>query len=333
MPSIAVSNITPQMIADALELSLNDAWRFARSTTRQYHPPRKKITRGKEREFDIPKHHFQHILKRLHRLLVELKLFHKSAFGGIKKRSPQKSARRHCGKRFQFTRDIKNCFPSISPQMLERELHATGFRSDTSEFLSLLLTVRGRVPQGATTSMDAINLFFRRIDEEIFLLCQHSGFTYTRYVDDCVISGTDENMGKYLIGRIEKILEDSGLTINRTKSKNTFTNSRRQTVQGFLVHRPSGTSINPEKTKIALEIARNYILQCKSVTLSTVEETAKLRAKLLGYWATFRSADFSIAKHLKTQMNIGDRLALHALKRLGIQLKTEKWWTRSAIKS
>ena len=165
-----------------LETSLQEMWRYARETHRHYEPTKKIVVKDKEREFDVPKRHFKSFLKKLHNVLKKLNLFHHAAHGGIKKRSPQTSAKRHCGKKYNWTRDIKSCFPSVTPRMIHSELYRAGFLPDTAKLLSLLLTVHGRVPQGANTSTDAINLLFLHLDGIISRLCKKAGFVYTRYV-------------------------------------------------------------------------------------------------------------------------------------------------------
>jgi hypothetical protein len=210
--------------------------------------------------------------------------------------------------------------------MIRNELHSAGFLPVTARLLSLLLTVRGRVPQGASTSMDAINLLFLRMDEKISRLCKEVGFVYTRYVDDCVISGKDIAIGKRLVETLENEIESVGLEVNQQKSKDMIVSKDKQHVQGLLVHRASGTKISDEKKKVALQVAKDYLDSCRNLTPASISEADALRKKLLGHYSYFKSAKFSIAPHLKRQLNAGNRLALRQLMAHNVQCKNGKWW-------
>jgi len=326
MTKISIAKITPDMIASMLEMPLSEVWRYARTTERHYKPTEKRVVNGKEREFDVPKYYFKPFTKKLHTVLKRLDLFHASAHGGVKEHSSQTSAKRHCGKTSKFTRDIKNCFPSTTPDMIRNELCRAGFLSETARLLSLLLTVRGRVPQGASTSTDAINLLFLRMDRQISRLCKEAGFAYTRYVDDCVISGKDTALGKQLTKALENEIESIGLIVNQKKSKNMIVSEDKQYVHGLLVHRLGGTMIDSKKKRVALEVAKNYLDHCRKLTPASISETISLRKKLLGHCSYFKSATFSISKHLKKQLKDGDRVALRRMASCNIQCEDGKWW-------
>lgn len=289
---------------------------FARTTSQHYKPTakiivKKKEGKKKEREIDEPQPHFKAFLKKLHNALKKLNLFHHSAHGGISKRSPQTSAKRHCGKEHHsWTRDIKSCFPSTTPKMIQSELCRAGFPHDTATLLSLLLTVHGRVPQGANTSTDAINLLFLCMDVKISRLCRAVGFVYTRYIDDCAISGKDIEQGERLVEILEEEIKSIGLCLNPDKSNLAIASKHKRKVQGLLVHRSSGTMIDREKKQAALQIAKDYLENCRNLTPDSIVAAASLRKKLLGHYSYFRSATFSIAKHLKRQLRDGERIGL-----------------------
>ena len=301
MTKTPFAKITPSLLASMLEVRESEIRRYAESTKRHYKPTRIRIVNGKERKFDVPEKHFKQFLKKLHNVLKNLNLFHPSAHGGIKKRSAQTSANLHCGKNVIFTRDIKNCFPSATPVMMREELHRVGFLPETAKLLSQLLTVRGRVPQGANTGTDAINLLFLRIDTKISRLCKNAGFVYTRYVDDCVISGKDIATGQRLIATLEDGINSVALSINQDKKEKNglmVTNKHVQLVQGLLVHRSGRTMICCEKKQVALQVAKDYLDLCQELTPASITGAASLRKKLQGYYSYFKSAKFSIAPHL-----------------------------------
>ena len=262
---------------------------------------------NKVRELDVPKPSFKSLLKKLHKLIQSWNIFHSSAHGSIRRHSPQTSAKPHCGKKYLFTTDVRNCFPSTTTDMLFLELSRSQFCTETSVLLSRLLTVHGHVPQGAATSSDAINLLFRRIDGIIWSLCKQNGFVYTRYVDDCNISGNDGRIGKMIVERLESEISSLGLCTNPTKSKCYIQGGDQQRVQGLSVYHKSGTAINKDKEREVQKLALEYIQKCKEYTVASDAEIKRLRVKLTGHLAYFRSANFNKCKHLRKLIRCGDR--------------------------
>src|SRR5438132_13605618 len=74
------------------------------------------------------------LFRRAHRYIQRMSLFHPRAHGGVERRSCFSSANCHLGHRFVWTRDIANCYPSISPAAFKTEMQALGFSLDSAEF-------------------------------------------------------------------------------------------------------------------------------------------------------------------------------------------------------
>ncbi len=241
--------ITPEWIAEQLGISEDSLWAFARNMEKSFYPE-KRIPKpnGKERVIDPPKRKAKLFLRRLHRLLQKNNhLFHRSAHGGIARRSTFTCGRRHLGPVFLGKVDVTDCFPSISPRVLFTQLRQLGFGLKTSVLLRKLMTIRNRVPQGSPLSSDAVNLFFYNLDSRVFSLCRKHSCSYTRFVDDCTISGCGATNTK-LIEFLNSEIESLGL---RTNEKSVVLNANNDPM---LVHSLDVRSRRNEKPKIIIRI-------------------------------------------------------------------------------
>ena len=307
-------------------IGTEELWQRSRNTEKLYLPTRQKECNGKIREIDEPRKHERPFFKKLHKMIQRWRIFHYAAHGSIRKCSPKTSANRHSGVLGVTTRDVSKCFPSVKTPFLQSELKRIGFRCDTALLLSKLLTVRGSIPQGASISSDAFNLFFIGIDRLIARKCSRHNLCYTRYVDDCVISGNDIEAARRIVVLLENEIQRIGLEINRKKSCTAIAGTKEQLVHGYRVHRKSGIMISKEKTQETLKLATKYLDQCRKITPESIVEAAKLRQKLVGLKSYFCSAKFHIARHIKRQIKTGDRLVLNQLKSSQLFLPSDKWW-------
>ncbi|WP_119788904.1 reverse transcriptase family protein [Flavobacterium anhuiense] len=108
--------------------------------------------------------------------------------GGVRKRSNISNAKPHQGKKYQFTTDLQNFYPSIKSKHVYDCFLELGFSNYFASFLTKLTTWKGEVPQGAPTSTVISNLVFLKTDIELINFCNDNGITYTRYIDDLTFS-------------------------------------------------------------------------------------------------------------------------------------------------
>jgi len=324
--------IVPSQLANAMGLSEGALWKLAKETERCFKPRRVQQIGKKHRPIDPMHKGAKRLFRKLHGWLQRQRLFHPAAHGGVRGRSCFTSARRHLGQKYIWSRDVSECYPSITPDEMQRELKAIGFRHDTARLLASLFTVRGGVPQGSPLSCDALNLFLRRVDQLLASFCGTFGLAYSRVADDLQFSGNDKEHGSDAVRRAERELQERGLRINEKKrhAKGFQTRSQPQLVHGIQVSSRRGTAINKKQRKEAIRIAEAYRAACASIYPESLEPVAYKRQRLQGWLHYCRQAEFGPSQYLQRLLKAGDRLVRRKLRSLGISPYRNKWWTVTA---
>lgn len=133
----------------------------------------------------------------------------------------------HINKKYYIRLDIKNFFDSITTDIL-REVFSYYFQvkdpinSILLDQFTELITLNGRVPQGAITSPIISNIVFRQLDLRIKRYCDKLNVTYTRYADDLLFSSNNpyihHKVNKdFFIKKIKYILSNKGFKLNKDK--------------------------------------------------------------------------------------------------------------------
>ncbi|WP_145109318.1 reverse transcriptase domain-containing protein [Botrimarina mediterranea] len=322
------SEIRVEHLAEAMGLSINAFWFFARNIDNAYKPRRMRWDGKKHRPIDPLKPMAKKVLRRLHRFLQRNRLCHPAAHGGIKGRSCFTSARVHLGARNVWTRDAKDCYPSIAPEAMQKELQALSFRNDTSKALVLLFTYRGAVPQGSPISGDALNIFFWRLDQLLASMAGSLKLGYSRSADDFVFSGDDRDAGDQITACLENELLNRGMKINRKKKEESGhqTASDERLVHSIAVSRRRGTGVCRLHAREALELCRIFVAASRSVSANSIQSVASKRATIQGWLNYCRQADFGPAKTVRQQLEAGDRHVLRKLQSMDLSAKGNKWW-------
>ena len=146
------------------------------------------------------------------------------------------NASQHIGSRTVINIDLKNFFPSISPQRVYGMLRRV-FNVNTAVAATLtnVMTYDDHLCQGFVTSPDIANLVSWRLDRRLEALSQSSGLRYTRYADDLTFSGADwHGAVDPFIDIVRTIVGEEGFTVNEKKIA-IMRRGRRQTVTGCVV--------------------------------------------------------------------------------------------------
>ena len=77
--------------------------------------------------------------------------------GGVKKRSNISNAKAHQGNKYQFTTDLQDFYPNISPKQVYETLISSGYSSHFSHLVTKLMTWKYGLPQGTPTSPHLAN--------------------------------------------------------------------------------------------------------------------------------------------------------------------------------
>jgi len=137
--------------------------------------------------------------------------------GGVKKKSNITNAPKHKGKKFKFTTDLLNFFPSISNDDIFSMFLRLGYSNHIAYWLTKLTSVEFELPQGTPTSTHIANLIFLPIDAQLIRLAKENNLTYTRFVDDITFSSQLDF--RNLINEILSIITTGGFKINFRKTK------------------------------------------------------------------------------------------------------------------
>ncbi|MHA4767462.1 reverse transcriptase family protein [Bacillus altitudinis] len=121
--------------------------------------------------------------------------------------------------------DIGNFFDSVTVELIKNALSEYLSLNDSHEKDQIILniadlvTLDGKLPQGAITSPVISNIVFRRLDLRIKKYCDQLNITYTRYADDMLFSSYDNILLKNnLINLVRAVLNDYGFELNFDKT-------------------------------------------------------------------------------------------------------------------
>ena len=152
----------------------------------------------------------------LHKILYKIKL-PDYFFGGLKGKDAVMNGRYHQGNKFFFLTDLKNFFPSVLSQSVEKALRKEGFYPDVARVITRLCTKENGIPQGCPTSSFLASLVVYHSCGDLFKMYQKDGLKISVYVDDITISSPIDFKEK--TQGILNDLRERGLKINFEKTK------------------------------------------------------------------------------------------------------------------
>lgn len=150
------------------------------------------------------------------RILVSISM-PSNIHGGVKKRSNITNAKPHQGKKFQFTTDLQDFYPSIKYERVFDTFLKLGYSNHFSHWLTKFTTWKYELPQGTPTSTHVSNIVFLETDFRLIEFCNRNRITYTRYVDDLTFSSAQ--CFKQHLQTLLEIVTDSGFKLSYRKTK------------------------------------------------------------------------------------------------------------------
>jgi hypothetical protein len=179
--------------------------------------------------------------------------------------TPNKSivtnAKPHINKKFVYSIDIKDFFPSITLEKAKAVIKAK--LKWQLCFYDFKDRKGKRLPQGAPTSPYIANLYLKNFDYKVGSKLEKINIAYTRYADDITFSGNDYNDMEKALSYIVKRLNYLGLEINYKKIKK-MPSWKRQYVCGLVVNekvaltREMKKKIRAEKYQKKVVYLQNY---------------------------------------------------------------------------
>lgn len=234
------------LLLDISAEALQSAWRDLASVNRGYSRftiAHKNKKRG--REVHVPSPNLTAIQQRILQRVLYPGPVSSAAYGGVPGRSYVDAARLHLARPGHVLQlDVADAFPStrygLIAGALRKRLQAQTWmlalkrpeRAEIAGVLAHFITVQPEaknagwphLPLGAPSSVAAFNLVWLRIDRLLLKAFAGADVCYTRYVDDLVFSGP-QPLPADCIGRIGKILKQSGYRLNPAKQRNDSTDN------------------------------------------------------------------------------------------------------------
>ena len=249
-----------------------------------YH--RARVTRGKKRELYDAKPKLKKVLKQIDKKILDVIPLPDQFQGGIKGKSLRTNAERHVKKQAILKIDIKDFFPSISPDKVFKAFKKLQWSDECAEIISILTTVREpspHLPQGFSTSPKVAALVLIDFERRLHYLAERYNWKYTFWVDDITISGNLPVL-KFK-NTIVKILKSEGFDV-RSNKIDTLTSNMQLIVNSVVVNqfpnipRKKRNEIKDELYYIQKFGPRNHLSR-KGIA-ATEESIIKLKNHLLG---------------------------------------------------
>lgn len=192
---------------------------------------------GGMRTISAPEHPIKFLQQQFLKVCTALFPRHKCAHGFEPGRSPATHASNHVRKKWVWTIDIKEFFPSIHWGRVRGMFRVYPFEAPdhVAQALANLTTFDGVLPQGAPTSPILSNLICRKLDSRLFQWARTNGYTYTRYADDLTFSTNQESFPTEDQVFIKEIVGDEGFRVHPKKER-LMPSYGRQSVTGLVVN-------------------------------------------------------------------------------------------------
>ena len=301
-------NILPENLAEFFGCSDQLIRRMANSPESHYRKffLWKDRAHTKKRWIEAPDQELKKIQERILSLLYQMAPS-PFAHGFTIGRSIVSNARIHTGKRYLLKLDLKDFFPSITRDMILKQLNdaelITPENRNRIETLLNLCLLENRLPQGAPTSPAISNLVCRRLDFILAKFARHHKMKYTRYADDLTFSSDSDSCYR-LIPVIRRIVEQYGFRINERKV-NVLKRHQRQTVTGLVVNQVKQTSV-PRRKRLKLRAFVHQIIAGK-IPLNEFNY-----AKLKGHVSLIRMANPKQGEYFRRQLEIIEKMRKNA---------------------
>jgi hypothetical protein len=181
---------------------------------------------------------------------------HPAAVGFRRKKSIADHVWPHAGAPYIITADIADFFPSTPAWRVKQWWQSRVESEALADFLTLLTTYRGSLPQGAPTSPALSNVVNFEMDKALERRVMHSAGTYTRYGDDMVFSWHHPPSADFAIAA-QRIIREAGYRLHPTKGWRVYHRSDEPEVTGLVLKRDGSVSIPRTMQKHMRKLSRS----------------------------------------------------------------------------
>lgn len=203
----------------------------------------------------------------IHRI-AKIPTSYESALGGMSGSSGVRNALAHGNNRYFYKFDLRSAFSSLPIERLAHILASKdpslGAREEVSRFLRTYCSFDGGLVLGAPSSVALFNFYCAEtIDGRIRELVNRPGQTYTRFIDDLVVSSPTPLPDAFR-RRLRQAVVDAGFSVNHDRGKSVLVDRWREGVliTGAVITKhgqlqPSNDFLH----KVDLEIDRRIIIE------------------------------------------------------------------------
>lgn len=226
------------------------------------------IERGKKRHIFDPDFVLRAFQKRIRERLLDRVVMPDSVHGFVPRRGCVTNATAHLESSALIRMDIKDFFPSITPdRVFGLMMKVFGLNPRAAWLVTRLCTHKNHLAQGLPNSPIISNMIARKIDIRLGALAESMDLKYTRYADDMYISGELRNPCDMIMERMKTIITEEGFKVN---DKKTAVMRRRMKVTGIV--------IQDGQLKVPLKKRR----QLKAMVDHWPQQTPERRLRILG---------------------------------------------------
>lgn len=229
---------------------------------------------GKERIIAYPNPVFKNVLKSIDKKILTRFDFPDTFHGGVKGASTIDHAKEHVNKRVLLKIDLKNFYPSVTPERVQSSLIRRGFSKKVADLVTRIVTVEyphPHLPQGFPTSPKIALLTLENFEKRLHQLRKKFGWKVGFWVDDLVISANFP-LEKFK-NTIVSMFHDEGFEVNLRKT--TVSSGRgRKMVTGLVVDR---------KVNVPKEYINSVSLTIHSINKFGLKKYYTHRGKVDGY--------------------------------------------------
>lgn len=306
-PKKGIASITK--LAKTLDIRVPVLKGLTKNQSKHYYEFELKTKQNKIRRLKDPKTLLKKVQKRINsRIFIHVE-FPEYLQGGIQKRDYYTNASSHTNSEYVFSYDIRSFYDNIKWEEVNRVFQLFfNFPPNVAKVLSDLVTLNGRVPQGAPTSSYIANLIFFDQEYKLVSSFRRNDIVYTRLLDDIVISSSKKvsSTKKTKISKsIAAMVRKRGLKLNNKKTRFAYRSKPGElmNVTGLWVNHSKPKCQKAERKNIRVAVFQCETMYHESVDQRTSEEYHKLWNTTSGRVGKLTRVGHSQAKALRKRLS------------------------------
>lgn len=213
------------------------------------------------RPLQVPCFSLKRLQRKINSRILQTVSFPSYVYGGIRGTSDPRDyvacAKRHAGSKVISKLDIDDFFTNVAHAAIQDIFRSFFcYPDEVSELLADLSSYdREYLPQGAPTSPAIANLSFYDDEHRIVSYLENLGITYTRFLDDIVLSSPYRKcqLGK-AERRVQRMLEDHNFSLNEEKWRSGITDIAGAEIFGLRINFPEPRLRKAEVRQIRHEV-------------------------------------------------------------------------------